>query len=237
MGLRHCAELAALLSLALLATGCSMMGSSTVAPSAASPDSDPPSRTASLRAQFTNLFSGSSANAPQGATGGAANIDCPVIDIRQGASTLRIGPADDKNAAMTLKYEGTFVRAARDCAVVAGQLVMNIGVQGRIILGPAGGPGQVDVPLRIAVVDERPTGSKTITTKLIHIPVTVQSAEQNPDFTHIEHGLSFPLPSAADLDHYIVYIGFDALAAAPAQKHEKPKPKRKPTAKSGGSTG
>ena len=61
---------------------------------------------------------------------------------------------------MSLKYQGTFVRAARECAVVGGQMVMKVGVEGRIIVGPAGGPGQVDVPLRIAVVDEKPAGSK-----------------------------------------------------------------------------
>jgi hypothetical protein len=106
-------------------------------------------------------------------------------------------------------------------------------VEGRIILGPAGGPGQVDVPLRIAVVDESLAGSKTIITKLIHIPVTVQSATDNPIFAHVEDGLSFPLPPAAELDNYIVYIGFDPLAAEAQEKPEKPKPKpnHKPKAK------
>src|SRR6516165_7443871 len=52
-------------------------------------------------------------------------------------------PPDGANEAMSLKYQGTFVRAARDCAVVSGEMVMRVGVQGRIIVGPAGGPGQV----------------------------------------------------------------------------------------------
>ena len=73
----------------------------------------------------------------------------------QGASTLTIPPPppDGSNEAMALRYQGNFVRAARECAVVGGQMVMKVGVQGRIIVGPAGGPGQVDVPLRIAVVE------------------------------------------------------------------------------------
>ena len=137
---------------------------------------------------------------------------------------------------MSLKYQGTFVRAARDCNVVAGQLVMKIGVEGRIIVGPAGGPGQVDVPLRIAVVDQTTSGSNTIVTKLILIPVTVSPTDNGAMFTHIEDNLTFPLPSSAELDDYIVYIGFDPIGAEasgqgetrPRKPRVKPKPKPKP---------
>lgn len=139
--------------------------------------------------------------------------------------TVSSGESDD-NGAMALKYQGTFVRAARECALVAGQLVMKVGVEGRIIVGPAGGPGQVVVPLRIAVVQESAKGTKPIVTKFIQIPVTVASPADNPTFTHVEEGLSFPMPR--DLDDYIVYIGFDPLSLQ-AQQHPaaKPKPKSK----------
>jgi len=56
---------------------------------------------------------------------------------------------------MTLKYQGSFARLARNCAVVDGNMVMKIGIEGRLVVGPAGGPGQVNVPLRIAVVRKR----------------------------------------------------------------------------------
>jgi hypothetical protein len=129
---------------------------------------------------------------------------------------------------MAVRYQGTFVRAARECALVGGNVVMKIGVEGRIIVGPAGGPGQVDVPLRIAVVEETTARTKPIVTQLIRIPVTVASATENPTFTHIEEGVTFPMP--ANLDNYIVYIGFDPIAAA-AQDHPKAAPKPKPKAK------
>ncbi len=179
-----------------------------------------------LHGDIAGFFSSSSDKAPQPVAGATPDIECPYIEIREGASTLTIGGGGD-NAAMSLKYQGSFVRAARQCAVVAGQMVMKVGVEGRIILGPAGGPGQIDVPLRIAVVDESPAGTKPIVTKLIHIPVTVQSMTDNPTFSHVEEGLSFPLPKSDELEHYIVYIGFDPLAAQAQEKHPKPRPKRK----------
>ena len=168
--------------------------------------------------------------APRQVAGATPDVECPFLQIRDGASTLSIR-AGGENAAMSLKYQGTFVRGARQCSVVAGQMTMKVGVEGRIILGPAGGPGQITVPLRLAVVDQTPAATKMIVTKLIMIPVMVQSATDNPVFTHVEDGLSFPLPSPVSaLEHYIVYIGFDPLALEPPPKPEKlkRKPKVKP---------
>ena len=111
-------------------------------------------------------------------------------------------------------------------------MVMKIGVQGRIIVGPAGGPGQVDVPLRFAVVQAHAGAAcDPIVTKLVRIPVTLAPATAMRSFTHIEEGLSFPLPPPTSLlDEYIVYIGFDPLVGA-ADKRPKPAAKPKPRPK------
>jgi hypothetical protein len=235
---RRCAAIVALLALALFAPGCSGGGSLFGGPSASTPAPAPTPAAAApassgggwLRDDVANFFSGSSDKAPQAVVGAASpDVECPYIQIREGASTLTISTGGD-NAAMSLKYQGTFVRAARQCAAVAGQMVMKVGVEGRIILGPQGGPGQITVPLRIAVVEEKPSASKTIVTKLIPIPVVIQSADDSPAFTHVEDNISFPMPSSSELENYIVYIGFDPLAEEAQQKHERPKRtvKRKP---------
>ncbi len=251
---------AALVSLSLLASGCGggslFGGPAATAPPPANTAGAPPSATAaaapplasgsgsssSSSGYLARFFSGSSDKAPQAVAGATPDVECPFIDIREGASTLTVNAsgvdATGANTAMSLKYQGTFVRAARQCSVAAGQMTMKVGVEGRIILGPAGGPGQVDVPLRIAVVDESPAGSKLIVTRLIHIPVVVQSPTDNPTFAHVEDGLTFPLPpSSTALARYIVYIGFDSLAAE-ADKKPPPKPKHRPAAsKAGPGTG
>ena len=223
--------IAALLALAL--SGCS--GSSlTGSPSTSAPPTT--SSSSSTLDKIEGFFSSSSATSQQSVTGTAQQIDCPLINIRQGASTLTIGPSargsdadSTNNGAMAVKYQGSFVRAARECALVGGNVVMKIGVQGRIIVGPAGGPGEVTVPLRMAVVDETPNKTKPIVTRFVQVPVTVASATDNPTFTDIEDGISFPMPN--DLDNYIVYIGFDPLAAQAQQERAKPTAKPKPKAK------
>jgi hypothetical protein len=234
-------SVAMVLSLALLTAACSSGGIGAPAatatdPAAAPAPGTPPSSAPSLKDKVTGFFEGSSARSPQTVSGTQQLLDCPFIDIRQGASTLFIGARgssdetsdSDNNGAMALRYQGSFVRAARECADVAGNMVMKVGIEGRIIVGPAGGPGQVDVPLRIAVVRETVAGAQPIVTRFAIIPVTVASQTDNPTFTHIEDGLTFPMPPGHDLDSYVVYIGFDPQSAhAP----EKPKPKSKANAK------
>jgi hypothetical protein len=223
---RDRAAVAALLLSAVAMSGCSAGGGF------GSPTGTAPATggSPSFTDQISNFFSGSTANSRQGVAGAMPDVNCPFIDIRQGAGTLSVGPPGDSSA-MALQYQGTFVRAARECAVAGTDLSVKLGVQGRIIVGPAGGPGSLVVPLRVAVVHETTAGSKTITTKLVRIPVTVEAGRPFTEFTHIEEALRFPLPPPAQLDDYKIYIGFDPLAA---DAQEKNKPKRSPRARPAG---
>lgn len=233
---RNRASIAGLL--ALLTAGCTtggMFGSPAATAPAGSAAPAPagsaaPPASSSWSDKIERFFAGSSAKSRQVVAGASSDLNCPPVEIREGAATLAIGPQGD-NAPLSLKYQGSFERTARQCAVVGGNMVMKIGVQGRIIVGPAGGPGQVDVPLRIAVVQETPGSSKPITTKFVRIPVTVAGAEGAP-FTHIEEAMSFPLPTPSGmLDDYVVYVGFDPLTAEMQDKQKAPKPRAKPKRK------
>jgi len=187
----------------------------------------------------TNVFSTSaldlfstSSKATSGDEGGGAdpnaNVECPSIEIRSGAATLMIGnkPGEGEPAALDLRYQVTIVRTARECRVTAGVMTMKVGIEGRVITGPAGGPGTVDVPLRLAVVQEG-INPKTILSKFAREQVTIGEGANRATFTHIDPEISFPMPQpAALIDAYVVYIGFDLLGAP--QERRKPAAKPKP---------
>ena len=162
---------------------------------------------------------------------GGVNIDdfeCPGVQIRSGAATLMVTDkaASGEPNALDLKYQGTITRTARECRLVAGTVTMKLGIEGRVITGPVGGPGQIEVPVRMAVVHEGPE-PKTVLSKLYRIPVTIGGADANGAFTQIDPDVAFPMPQPAGaIDAYVVYVGFDPLANQPQRK--KPKPARKP---------
>jgi hypothetical protein len=156
----------------------------------------------------------------------ALDMPCPDITVRNGAATLTVGKTqkDGEVAAMDLRYQGTIANLARDCVPHSNKtMTMKVGIEGRVITGPAGGPGNVDVPLRIAVVEEGPS-PKVVLSKLVIIPVTVTS-DNSVSFTHIDNDITFPMPpSISTLARYVVYVGFDPAAA---QHRPKPPPRRK----------
>jgi hypothetical protein len=218
------ALMAPALALALIAAGCSA-NSNVGAPDAPSEASHGFSGSSGLG----DFFSGASAKAPQTVVGAQPDVNCPKVDVRRGASTLTINPGSD-NSAMTLKYQGSFVRVARECALAEGAMVMRIGVEGRIVLGPAGQPGEIQVPLRFAIVEETPTGMRPIATRFVVLPLAIPPGQGNVLFSHVEGGISFALPTpTSQLDEYIAYVGFDPVSA---QAQNKPPAKVRPRSKS-----
>ena len=90
-------------------------------------------------------------------------------------------------------------------------MTIKVGIQGRIILGPLGAPGPVEVPMRIALVREG-VEPRTIWTKLYRVPVNVPPGQSNVPFVQVEEDITFPTPRPAELEAYIVYVGFDPTA-------------------------
>jgi hypothetical protein len=187
-----------------------------------------------LNSSALDLFSTSTkATTADAGTGAESNtdIECPGIEVRTGAATLMIGskPGQGEPSALDLRYQATIVRTARECHVNAGVMTMKVGIEGRVITGPAGGPGSLDVPIRIAVVQEG-VNPKTVASKFASEAVTIAGEVDRVPFTHIESDISFPLPQPLGLiDSYVVYVGFDPLAAQEKKKPAgKPKSKAKP---------
>lgn len=159
------------------------------------------------------------------------DIECPPMQVRAGAATLMIGskPGDAQPEALDVRYQGTIIRLARECRVSAGVMTMKVGIEGRVITGPAGQPGTVDVPLRIAVVQEG-VNPKPVVSKFAREQVTISSNVDRVTFTHIDPEISFPMPTPAGLiNSYVVYVGFDPLGLKPEPK--RPPARRKPAAK------
>jgi len=151
-----------------------------------------------------------------GAISGVPKVECPGMDIRPSASTLNITVKPNEAAAGDLRYQLSFRRTARECRVQDGAMFIKVAVEGRILLGPFGAPGSIDVPLRYAVVREGPE-PKLIVSKFKRVRATVALGKTRAQFVDIEGGLNFPLPSRAELAAYVVYVGFDKIG----DKNEK----------------
>jgi hypothetical protein len=192
----------------------------------------PPSSDGSFTGRVKSFFTGGtaqlSAPAPSSTTGAAATteIECPGVEYRQGAASWSVNGPAGENAALSLRYQASFLQSARECIVSGPNLTIKVGVQGRLVVGPAGSPGTINVPLRYALVREG-LEPKTLWTKLFMVPVSIPPGQLNLPWIHVEEEMTVPRPSDQDLEAVVIYIGFDPEGATAAKPKPAPKPKPK----------
>lgn len=176
---------------------------------------------------FIRAVAGSHHPGPAGpavTTGASTSLEtCPEVDIRRGAGTVAINTSARDPSAMQLRYQISVAQTARECSNVAGNLIVKVGLQGRVVLGPAGTPGSVEIPVRYALVHEG-AEPKTVYSKLYRVPVSIGDGQTSVPFTHVEEAMSVPMPPPAAFQRYVIYVGFDPLGSAQERQPAKKRP-------------
>ena len=184
-----------------------------------------PASAQSITDRFKSLFGGKSDEEP--ATNAPAvpqdtgDLTCPPVTVRAGAATYAVAAPGKQPVGNDVRFQATISKMARECSVNGGVITARIGIQGRVIAGPAGAPASVQVPIRVAVV-QGGVSEKTIATKAYQTTVTMTEGGSEP-FTLVAEDLAYPAPPGAVGDSYIFYIGFDPQSLKP----ERPAPKKK----------
>jgi hypothetical protein len=223
--MRRAAGALAALTLVSLAAGCSNDRIVAAGPASSASASGSAQETPSMTSRVADIFLHKPPQPTpaekQAAVSNVAETICPPVDVRTGASTLSVPPGSAD--AFSLRYQGSIGEMARECSVSGGIMRIKVGIEGRVLVGPAGGPGKLDVPLRYAVVKEG-VEPKTVVSRFSKIQVTIPEGQSNVIFTHVDNEIAFPMPPGLDIDSYVVYVGFDPMA-------EKQPPAKKPQAK------
>ncbi|MBB1091253.1 hypothetical protein HUU61_08110 [Rhodopseudomonas palustris] len=180
-----------------------------------------PAWSQSFTDRFKGLFGGSSDPAPTISNGPATDTDltCPAVSIRSGAATYAVGLPGKEASGNDLRYQVVIGRTARECNLNGGMITAHIGIQGRVIAGPAGAPENVDVPIRVAVVQDG-VSPKTVFTKAYRTNVAMGGSGNVP-FSLVTEDVVYPAPPADVNDAYVFYIGFDPQALKGEPKARK----------------
>jgi hypothetical protein len=177
----------------------------------------------SITDRFKSLFGGGKSDdaapaAPAEGQSDTGGLTCPDVKIRAGASTYAVAAPGKQAVGSEVRYQATITKTARDCNLNGGQITARVGIQGRVIAGPAGAPATVEVPLRVAVVYGG-INEKTITTTVVRTTVSLGESTSVP-FSVVAEDIVYPAVAADINDDYVFYIGFDPQALKP-----EPKPK------------
>ncbi|WP_414713992.1 hypothetical protein [Shinella sp.] len=123
---------------------------------------------------------------------------CPQVYLRDGTAVLRRYAKGAKDDPQKLLYQMTLADTTRRCVLNESQLVMTVMVQGRVVTGPAGSGGTVNVPIRVAASD----GSTTLYSELVQYPVNTEAGQ----FIFTKGEVAIPGGSGGFTK---VYVGFD----------------------------
>ncbi|MCA0425442.1 MAG: hypothetical protein LCH61_19390 [Proteobacteria bacterium] len=155
------------------------------------------------QALFGNPQNVPRANAPE------LEIDynCPGVEVMEGAAAVRVGRAGSSEVA----HQASLTDVARECRFSGNQMVLKVGVQGRMLIGSIGKPGTYPVPVRVAVKQN----DKVVANRVARVSVTIPAGESSVGFVHVEDNIILPiLPGADPADTYDVFVGFDGSGAA-----------------------
>jgi hypothetical protein len=137
--------------------------------------------------------------------GPVTEVDCPEIEVLDGTSSLRVTSGGDANS--NVRHQFSLGETARECRVEGNQLVMKVGAEGRVLIGPAGAPGAFNVPVRIVVRHD--ADEKIVSSQIYRVPVSVPEGQTEAPFSVVSNEISVPFPGKRASQAYTIIVGFD----------------------------
>ncbi|MFD1252918.1 MULTISPECIES: hypothetical protein [Devosia] len=128
--------------------------------------------------------------------------ECPPIKVRLGGEAMFYYGGGRTGDAKSLQYQGVIDETSRNCVVSNGQITVNMGVTGRVLLGPAGKQTSVNAPIRFAVERD----GQAIFSEKYTIPVAITPPAQSAEFVKVVNSVNIPYLGGENIT---IWVGFD----------------------------
>lgn len=132
----------------------------------------------------------------------AIATQCPPIRVRPGSEAMFYygnGRTGDPRA---LQYQGVIDETSRNCVVSNGLITVNMGVVGRVLLGPAGSQSSVNAPIRFAVERD----GQAVFSEKYNLAVAVAQPARSAEFVKVLENVAIPYLGGEDIT---IWVGFD----------------------------
>jgi hypothetical protein len=152
-----------------------------------------------------NLLTAAKADGPAGA--GAADVapGCPRFTVFSRDSNVTIYEAGRVGDALGVMHRGEITKTARECSVEGGRITVKYGFSGRVLLGPRGKTGNVQLPLTVFVTDSK---RERVVNDRLKIDVPVALDKPIGYFSTVRE-VTFTVPEGARAGEFEVFVGFE----------------------------
>lgn len=132
----------------------------------------------------------------------AIATECPPIRVRPGSEAMFYYAGGKVGDARALQYQGVIDETSRNCVVSNGLITVNMGVVGRVLLGPQGNQTSVNAPIRFAVERE----GQAVFSEKYTLPVASAAPNRSAEFVKVVENVAIPYLGG---DNITIWVGFD----------------------------
>ena len=166
------------------------------------PGLGPPAHAQEGGSLLGNLFRFGGTTVPPAAPPQVDEVECPQVGVIDGGAAMRSGSGD------AVRSQISIARLARECVGRPdGSILVKVGVEGRVLLGTAGGSGgRYDTSVRFVVK----RGDRVFATKVKRVAAAIPAGDTQATFTVVEDGLVVP-PGVGE---YEIDVGLGSAGSA-----------------------
>ncbi|MHA6691804.1 hypothetical protein [Devosia sp. A449] len=132
----------------------------------------------------------------------AIATECPPIRVRAGSEAMFYYGGGRTGDAKSLQYQGVIDESSRNCVVSNGLITVNMGVVGRVLLGPAGKQSTVNAPIRFAVERD----GQAVFSEKYTLPVAITAPARSAEFVKVIENVAIPYLGGEEIT---IWVGFD----------------------------
>ncbi|MDF1608559.1 hypothetical protein PZ897_10265 [Hoeflea sp. YIM 152468] len=127
---------------------------------------------------------------------------CPAVTLREGTAYYTSYAKGGDGDASKVIYQSSIADTTRQCRISGDQMTVTVVISGRVVTGPAAKSGEVNLPIRVAVLE----GENVLYSELQTQPVAVTAGGPAAQFIFTNATVSFPASASASAK---LYAGFD----------------------------
>lgn len=152
-----------------------------------------------------SLLTAAKADQPEAAVTGDVAGGCPRFNILSRDAQVTIYDTGRTGDGLAVLHRGEITKTARECRMESNRLTIKYGFSGKVLLGPRGKTGNVQLPLTVFVTDAK---RERVASDTVRIDVPVALDKPIGYFSTVRE-VSFTLPEGTRPGEYEVFVGFD----------------------------
>jgi len=132
---------------------------------------------------------------------------CPEVTIVDGGAALRVGGP----ASQSVRHQFAITDVARECQLQGAVIAIKVGVEGNLLIGPAGSAGSYSAGVRVAVRAMK--DQRVLSTRNYRVSATADNLQAAP-FTLVTESFTVPYIQEYASDDYEIIVAFEGSKPA-----------------------